>query len=229
MGKKLAIVFMLAFVCSINHVYSGPGNKISDLSAQFRYALYILNDENAGVIREFLLVTDSQVRSCSPVRFYQGRYYRVYLLGNNEKEECGYLCDDVQMDARHALPATTPQVTPVNTPVAEFKINPFFPPADRHALCIPSTACQPGAIIGQKLSPEALTSLNKRINSLIQAELFHNLSPSIPQLEQDITSEITSITPEETEDALYFYLKKRQGMNENRIFSLITTLVKAIS
>ena len=220
MGKKLAIVIMLAFVCSISHVYSGPRSKISDLSAKFRYALYILNDENAQIIRDFLLVTDSHLRSCCPVRFYQGRYYRVYLLGSDgdEDEECGYLCDDVQMAAPHSLPANTPLLTPANTPVADPKVNPFFPPDDRHAPRIPHPACRPDVIIGQKLSPKALNSLGKKISSLIQAESFHDSSPTIPQLEQGVASEMTSITQEETDDTLFFYLKKRPGMNENRIF-----------
>lgn len=220
MGKKLAIVFMLAFVCSINHVYSGPRNKISDLSAKFRYALYILNDADAEIVREFLLLTDSQVRSCCPVKFYQGRYYRVVLLNNesDDEDEHGYLCDDVQMGACHSLPANTPLVTPANTPVMDPKINPFFPPDDRYAPHIPTLACHPDVIIGQRLSPEALRSLSSKITALTHAENSYDLSPSVPLLEAEISSEMSAIAPEQAEDALYFYLKKRQGMNENRIF-----------
>ena len=192
MGKKLAMVIMLAFVCSINNVHSGSGSKISDLSTKFRYALYLLNDLNTWIIREFLLTPDFQVGTDCPVKFYKGRYYRIYLLNIDDGEDvCGYLCDDVQMLSGSSLPATTPQTTPANTPVVlDSKYNPFFPTDDSNALRIPLSGWNPPVIIGQKLTPTAL----------------------------DMVGEGTQIAPEEIKDALYFYLKKRPGMNENRIF-----------
>ena len=220
MGKKLAIIAMLAFMGSINLVYSGPGNQISDLSTKFRYALFLLNDESAKIIRDFLLIPDGEVRSCCPVRFYQGRYYRVYLLDHKDDsdEEPGCLCDDVQMAASQSLPANTPSETPANTPVIDPKVNPFFPPDDPLALRIPASAHHFPEIRGQKLTPQALHTLESKLNQLVQAESQAGSTQNIRHLEQAITSEGLTVSPEDIDGALYFYLKKRTGFNENRIF-----------
>ena len=147
MGRKLVVLAMLVFTFSINTAYSGiQSEKISELSSKFRYALFLLNDKNAHIIREYLLSANVPG---SPVRFNLGKYYRIYLLtGDNDEGESGCLCDDVEMSACHTLP--------VNTPVAAPKINPFFPPDDLNALRIPKVQCQVSVICGQRLTEKAL-------------------------------------------------------------------------
>ena len=53
---------------------------------------------------------------------------------------------------------------------------------------------------------------------LERAESGYELSGSIPKLEQEIAGETVAITREDADKALFFYLKKRSGMNESGIF-----------
>lgn len=218
MRKELAIATMLAFMCSSPSVYSGPGNKISDLSAKLQYALYLLNDESAKIIRQFLLIPDSQVMTGCPVRFYQGRYYRVYLLSyDDEDDDFGFLCDDIQVLPSQSLPANTPLVTPANTPVSDPAENPFFPADDSNAIRIPAVKCTARAIKGQKLTPDALRRLDRKMRIALN-ESIRGATGSTHHIEQRTDDNTMTLNPDDRRDALFFYLKKRLNMNANQIF-----------